>query len=218
MCFSAEASFSAAALLGGAAFFTLKNAPNRSFFFLAAIPFLFAMQQLSEGILWVNLKSNSPSDITSLAAHSFLFFAFLVWPVWIPLSLWLVEKNQKNKKVIFVILVGGTLLSLFNLYFGLQDKISVATVNRSLQYTGNVPPQTYFYPLIILLPCFLSTLRSIRPFAFLIAAAYAVAFYFYRESFVSVWCFFSALVSLFIFKVIKENQPETKGNRGELPN
>ena len=53
MCFSAAASFSAAALTGGTGAFTIWKAatgPDRRFIALAAFPALFALQQFVEGL------------------------------------------------------------------------------------------------------------------------------------------------------------------------
>ena len=56
MCFSASASFSAAALLLGIGALTLRSAlatrQPRALLF-AAIPILFAIQQLIEGVIWL---------------------------------------------------------------------------------------------------------------------------------------------------------------------
>ena len=51
MCFSATASFSVGALLIGIGALTLKTAKHRREWPLAAIPLLFAIQQLSEGVI-----------------------------------------------------------------------------------------------------------------------------------------------------------------------
>ncbi len=207
MCFSAEASFTAAAVLGTIGATTLKNCSSRSQFFLAAIPFLFAIQQLSEGVLWLELTNQwSGSGASYHAKKVFLTFAFLIWPVWIPLALAYVEKVAWRRHLIFLDLACGILLSLLNLSYAMQQDISVKIINHSLQYVGNAPSQTILYPFIVLIPCFLSSVRSMWIFGILIALAYGVADYYYTSTFVSVWCFFSAIVSLVIYKIIKNNQ------------
>jgi len=51
MCFSATASFSAGAILLGLGTLTLKSARRPRELVLAAIPLLFAIQQLIEGVI-----------------------------------------------------------------------------------------------------------------------------------------------------------------------
>lgn len=206
MCFSAEASFTAAAVLGAMGATTLKNSSSRSQFFLAAIPILFAIQQLAEGMLWLQLTNQWENGASYHAKKIFLIFAFLIWPIWIPLALACIEKVAWRRHLITLNLACGILLALLNLSYAMQQDISVQIINHSLQYIGKAPSQTILYPLIVLLPCFLSSVKNVWIFGVLIAFAYGVADYYYATTFVSVWCFFSAIVSLFIYKVIKNDQ------------
>lgn len=62
MCFSATASFSAGALLLGIGALTLKSAlatRQRRALPFAAIPTLFAMQQLIEGVIWLTFAQEA---------------------------------------------------------------------------------------------------------------------------------------------------------------
>ena len=52
MCFSANASFAAGALLLGISAFTIRAARTPAEQPLAAIPLLFGLQQLCEGAIW----------------------------------------------------------------------------------------------------------------------------------------------------------------------
>ncbi|WP_068470454.1 DUF6629 family protein [Candidatus Protochlamydia phocaeensis] len=207
MCFSAEASFTASAVLGAIGGSSLRNCSSKSYFFLAAIPFLFAIQQFSEGILWLQLnKQLSSASLLLDAKRIFLIFAFIIWPIWLPLSFALIEKVEWRRTVLYFDLACGLALSSLNLFYALHQDVSVRIVNHSLQYSGEVPSQTYLYPFIVLLPCFISSVRMVWLFGFFVLLGYLTADYFYTSTFVSVWCFFAALVSLFIYKVIKDNQ------------
>ena len=206
MCFSAEASFTTAALLSGMGIATLRVAVSRSQFFLAAIPILFAIQQFSEGIIWLGLNGDLVPNLMLFASEAtFLVFAFLIWPVWIPLSIMLAEKNLFRKRVLMATLAGGVVLTYMNLMYGLsQPEVSVKVMNHSIQYVGNAPKQIFFYPFVTLLPCFISSIKNMPAFGIFIVVAYVVAEYFYSTNFVSVWCFFSALTSVSLYKILKD--------------
>ena len=60
VCFSAIASFSAGALLLCAGVLTLKFARRPSELPDAAVPLLFAIQQLSEGVIWLTFCYEAP--------------------------------------------------------------------------------------------------------------------------------------------------------------
>lgn len=219
MCFSTEASFSAAAILGAAGGLTLRNASSKSQFFLAAIPLLFAIQQFSEGLVWLHLTKNIGSDIFfTNAERSFLTFAFLIWPLWIPLSFALIEPISWRRSLLFINLYCGIGLSALNLTYAMKEPISVTIVNHSLQYQGHVPEQMILYPVIVMLPTFLSSLRNSWIYGCLVLAAFVVAYYNYEANFTSVWCFFSAIVSVFIYKLIKNNQfSSEKSSKSIIP-
>lgn len=207
MCFSTEASFTAAVILGGMGIATTKTAPNKNFYLLASIPLLFAVQQLSEGLIWYNFAYYPlPATFLDFVIRFYLTFAFLVWPVWIPLSLFVVESVSWRRVLIGAVLFAGCCLSFINLSFAVDQEAAVQVVNHSIQYLGKAPNQIIIYPLIVLIPSFLSSLRNMSLFGVLIAAGYILASYFYQTTFVSVWCFFSAIISLVIYKILRDNQ------------
>lgn len=207
MCFSTEASFTAALFLGTAGGLTLKNSSSRSQFFIAAIPFLFAIQQFSEGLIWLYLSHHIGSqDLFINAERSYLTFAFLIWPIWIPLSFALIETVTWRRMLLFINLYCGLALSILNLTYGMKEDISVEVVNHSLQYMGQVPEQGIVYPLIVMLPMFLSSLKNVWIYGLFIVMSFVIADYYYTSTFTSVWCFFSAIVSVVIYKILKDNQ------------
>lgn len=206
MCFSTEASFTAALVLGIAGGAILKNHSSPPQFFLAAIPLLFAIQQFSEGLVWLHLSHHVGSESLFLNAQRlFLIFAFLIWPIWIPLSLVILEQVPWRRLLLSLNFAGGIALSLWNLSYGIHQEPNVQIVNYSLHYLGKVPTQALIYPFIVLLPFFLSSLKNLWIFGILILLSYCIAAYFYTATFTSVWCFFAAIVSLSVYKVLKDN-------------
>jgi hypothetical protein len=91
MCFSAPASLIASGglvVIGGASLAIAKKEEK----ILAAIPFLFGIQQAFEGIQWLHLNVGPPS---LFAGYGFLFFAFLVWPVYVPAMVFVLDKKTR---------------------------------------------------------------------------------------------------------------------------
>lgn len=207
MCFSTEASFTAALILGVSGGVMMKKVSSRSLLFLASLPLLFGLQQLSEGLIWLHLSQHIGSNTLFInSQRAFLAFSFFIWPIWIPLSLALVESIHWRRYLLFINLCCGLALALLNLSYAVKEEISVQVVNHSLQYIGHIPEQAFIYPLIILLPMFLSSLKNVWIFGILIVLGYVIADYFYATTFVSVWCFFAAIVSLFIYKILRDNE------------
>ena len=90
MCFSATASFSAGALLLGIGTLTLKSARRRRELPFAAIPMLFAIQQLIEGVIWLTFGYEAPL-LNSVMTHVYSFFSHVLWPAYMPVAVLLKE-------------------------------------------------------------------------------------------------------------------------------
>ncbi len=209
MCFSAEASFTAAAFLTLTGIVSLRIAP-KTFTLVACIPLLFALQQIAEGFLWINLsKTSQDPNYISLAKDVFLAIAFLIWPIWIPLSFFMVEKVLWRGFFLIAITLAGVLWSAYFLYILPDHEISVRIANHSIQYEANISYEGLYYIAIILLSCFVSSLRALWFFGVLVSIALIISYYFYTETMVSVWCFFAALLSVAIYFLLKHERSST---------
>ncbi|HXI57010.1 MAG TPA: DUF6629 family protein, partial [Polyangia bacterium] len=113
MCFSATGSFVISGVLvgiGATALARNSSVPHRLF---AAIPLLFAAQQAAEGIVWLTMGDTPPTIVQRLAVNTYLGFALVVWPSWLPLSLKLIERNGARRRWLTFLFWCGTLVSMF---------------------------------------------------------------------------------------------------------
>jgi hypothetical protein len=142
MCFSAEASFGASAVLGVIGVVAVAKArttPQRLF---AAIPLLFAVQQLAEGMLWLSLKDPGLEPWQHLFTYTFLVFAMMVWPVWIPLTICLLEKEEKRKKITDILLsIGGIVFVGIGCVLWLY-RVKVIPAHHHLHYEFDFPAKS----------------------------------------------------------------------------
>lgn len=198
MCFSAEASFTAAAILVVAGFITLKFAKQKRLIPLALLPFFFAFQQFNEGILWVYLPTAPDSWQVFVSSRIFLFFAYLFWPIYLPFALFVGEVFYMRKLWIGLIFLLGLMESVYFLTNPDGVPVSVSILNHSIQYLPNSGFFRWTYVAIILVPCFISSIKGIKVFGGAILLAFVVSEIFYTLNYVSVWCFFSALLSILI--------------------
>lgn len=216
MCFSATASFTAAALLTAVGCVNLKLLSERKQYFLSAIPFLFAFQQFVEGFLW--LSAGDPSQFINyshIGKYLFLTVAILIWPIWIPLSLFAVEKISLRKKLLGAVLLIGlvyNVLIISNYFKGANDA-SVAIIGHSIQYQLPDAHNFYFYAAYlaaVLIPPFISSLNLVWVLGILNFVGLLVAQYFYEVTFISVWCFFAAVISISLYYIFRANFGEVK--------
>jgi hypothetical protein len=200
MCFSATASFSAGALLLGAGVMSLRLARTPRERPFAAIPLLFSIQQLSEGVLWLSFDWNAPG-LTSWVTQFFSFFSHVLWPIYVPLAAWLIEPAGPRRLVLEAFSAAGILVGGFLLYGMLANPITARPIGGHIEY---VSPHFFAAAamLLYLLSTTVSMLATSHPFVRLFGAAALAAWIFsylvFARWFISVWCFFAALMSVIV--------------------
>src|SRR3954464_10641464 len=103
MCFSATGSFGVAAVIAGIGAVAAAQKKRPSHRMLAAVPLMFAGQQVAEGIVWLTIGDPSQRPAHLAAVGVFLVFALVVWPVWVPLSLLKAERKPRRRRALGVL-------------------------------------------------------------------------------------------------------------------
>lgn len=210
MCFSAQISFIVAGGLALTGLLSILISKNRYEFLLSLTPCMFAVQQSIEGILWLALP-NHPL-IASVATYAYLSFAYLFWPVWIPLALALYEKEFWRKAVIFScmlvgILLAGTFLKLMMLNGAtsvIKSHHIVYDIHSGVWPLGILLNLSYF--IAVVAPFFISSRAGLWMFGAAISISYVVIQIGYYTFSASLWCFAAALLSGMIVYTIAKNQ------------
>ncbi len=211
MCFSAGASFvvGSSLLIGSAAI--IGKVKERKDYLVALIPFIFAAQQIIEGLLWISLAHNNPL-MQFWLGNLYGVFVGIVWPLYVPLALYFTETSGHRKKSIGLTGIAGFVLSIYTVIELVNQPITVEIIDQHIYYAHNVPA----YPLIILLyllatcaPFILSSYRNLRLTGYVITIGFCVAFFIYAATFASVWCFFAAVASILIFLHFAESMQKS---------
>ena len=201
MCFSATASFSAGALLLGIGVITLRLASRPREWPIAAIPLLFAVQQLSEGVIWLTFSREAP-QLNSMMTHVYSFFSHVLWPAYVPLAVWLIEPPGRRRQVLTVFAAGGFAVAAYLLFILMAFGVISRPTGQHVEYDS---PHFYaaltmtLYLLSTTTSPLLSTHRVVKAFGALALLAFGAAYYFYARWFISVWCLFAALLSAVIY-------------------
>src|SRR5580692_8713144 len=107
MCFSATASFAAAATLGLIGAITVRKASSWQERPLAAIPLVFAAQQAVEGALWLALGGVHLAISTLLLTNSYAFVALAIWPIYSPVAVALIERDRPRRPAMIGLIALG---------------------------------------------------------------------------------------------------------------
>jgi len=211
MCFSATASFTAGAFLVGVGTLTLKSVSRPRDLPFAAIPLLFAIQQLSEGVIWLTFHYEAPV-LNTIMTHVYSFFSHVLWPVYVPVAVLLLEPSGWRRRALLVFVVAGVAVGGYLLYVMFAYPVFSRPIGQHIEY---VSPHFFaaatmtLYLLSITFGLLLSTHRMVKAFGALALLSFAVAYYFYATWFISVWCFFAALLSVVVYLhfVLRRGEP-----------
>ncbi len=225
MCFSSQASFVAGAAIIACSGLTIRLAlqMGERFLPLASFPLFFGIQQLSEGFLWVSIDDPSANP-SSAAALTFLFFAYLFWPFWVPLSAASIESDRRRRLIFQGVCGIGFCLGLL-LYLPVllsPANLDIGLAQHSIQYENieTFPSEItrnfarVFYALVICVPLVGSSDKGLRGFGYLIVVSVALGFFFASHAFTSIWCFVAAGLSAYIYFVLKFHYWEVDGLGG----
>lgn len=217
MCFSATASFTASAVLTVIGVVSIKKANRRSQILFASIPLIFGIQQLSEGVLWLTLPNPDYVNIQKICAHIFVFFAQILWPIWVPIAILLVEKNTTRKNVQKVLVLAGLIVGMYLAYCLLMFDVEAEISGQHIIYLQDYPTafKTYgiiLYALATIVPTFFSHIKRMWMLGTIILASYIVTAIFYDHYILSVWCFFSSIISISIYVIMTEITKKERKN------
>ncbi len=218
MCFSAGASFIAGTTLTTAGIIAVKKTKDRKFIAFAAIPLIFGVQQFSEGFVWLSLTGKTDSGILQPAMYIFLIFAQVVWPAWVPVSVWLPEKNTRRKKIIGIIILFGMLVSVYLARCLMVYHVEAVAENYHIRYKLYFNHQKtgysgYFYLIPTILPLFVSSVPRMYWIGIFVLASFLTTRYFFHDELISVWCFFAAVISGLIMIMtfrLRKTDPESE--------
>jgi hypothetical protein len=211
MCFSAQASFTSAAVISAIGVATLRKVNNPSQKLFSAIPLFFAFQQFAEGALWLTIKSGGYETARIAATYIFLFMALVAWPFLIPLSVRKMEGDSERKRKITWFLFAGGFLSLYYLFCLFRFHVNPVINGFHVQYVNDFPMTLGYiafgiYILVTIGPLFISSTRYVYIFGILTFVSCFITGIFYQEYLTSVWCFFAAVMSLVIYYIVSKSE------------
>lgn len=207
MCFSTTASFASFTVLSAVGVAGIKYAKQPAQKYFAAIPFLFATQQLTEALVWIGLLQNTYWKTWPI--HLFIFFAQVVWAVWVPLSILKLETQSKRIVALKAFLYLGIFLAAYTSYCMLFYHTSAVITNFHINYKLYYPHQYYavltlLYLIPIIAPPLVSSIKEVRWIGILLFVSFLITEILFSDEVISVWCFFAAIISSIVYVVLKK--------------
>lgn len=181
----------------------------------ASIPLLFSVQQFAEGGLWQVLPAQTPT--THLLTVVYLLFSNVLWPIYVPAAIWLLEPRPNRRRMIALTVAAGTAVGVFFLSAIATHPVTSAVVGMHIKYHiphHHDPIAVAVYAVATCLAPLLSSHKMIQLFGVILISSMLVAAVVYFYWFASVWCFFAAILSvLVILQFLRPNESASERHR-----
>ena len=173
------------------------------------IPLLFGIQQIVEGMLWLSFRFDAPL-LNVTMTYLFTLFSHVLWPMYVPFSIGLMENIAWRKKVLSVFQATGIAVGLYLLYFIVRFPLTSEVHQHTVYVLPHVrePPVLEFYVAATCAAPFFSSHKVINIFGVLALLLFIAAYWFYTVAVFSVWCFFAAILSTVIYLHFKYQAKE----------
>jgi hypothetical protein len=136
-----------------------------------------------------------------LLTQVFSLFSQVVWPVYIPTSVLLLEVVPWRRKALVGLSFAGIAASVFLLYYLVQRPVVSVIEGHHIKY---IFPHFHTFSasgLYLMGACvapLVSSHRYVRLFGMGATVSLGITYVFYGVWFISVWCFFAALLSALV--------------------
>ena len=225
MCLSATVSYTAAAVLLPTGAVSVRRAfrKGRRYLALSFLPMFFGLQQLFEGLTWTSMGLGNHASV-QMFSMAYMFFAWLVWPVWIPYSTFPLEPCRRRHLYLVFAILGGMLGAMqYFPYFAHENWLVVRLLDNAISYEGTIlfdlimrrEITNTIYVAVILVPLLTSSLNSLKIFGLLLFLVILVTYLFFSFAYISAFCFGAAVISFYLVYIIFK---DTKAESISSPN
>ena len=201
--------FTLSGAIGFIGILTLRQSSTSNEVLFAALPLLFALHQFTEGFVWLGVGGYIEARALELASGIFIYYAQGLLPFIVPLSIYLIEKDSKRKKLLAILSTLGLFLAIYTMYGFYQSPSSVEVVNNTLYYSHPWTENIYDASIYILTTCgslMLSTSISVQIFGLLNFIGLVIIFLLRPYGFTSLWCFYAAVISTLLYFYFSERR------------
>jgi hypothetical protein len=199
------------AVLGGIGVATLTEVKHRRELLLAAVPWLFAVHQFTEGFVWLGLDHRLSSLVTHDAGAAYVLYAQGLLPFLLPMSVLLIEPTlHRRRRMLGFAILGGT-LALYILWGLIADPLQIFVRDHSIVYLNAIATTMVVAVIYVIATCgalLFSGFRDLRIFGCLNVVGLIVVMLVRSYAFTSIWCAYAALVSVVLYFFFRRSRGE----------
>jgi len=180
---------------------SLREVKHRRELMFALLPTLFAAHQFLEVAVWAGLDGDVPAGLADLAMRAYLFIAWPLLPIYVPLAVLLLNPDRRARLRAAPFVALGVVVSSYLAYVVLANPVDVIRHAHGLEYDTAVRHPVLWAVLYIIAVIgaeLVSGERAIVAFGVLNLIGLTFVGVYYFQVFASLWCVFAALASVLI--------------------
>lgn len=210
MCFAPETD----ALVGGIVIAVgvdaLRHAEEPRQLVLAALPVLFGVHELTEAFVWWGVEGHVAYSVEEVAVWIYLLFAFAALPTLVPIAVGLVERSSTRRRVIGAFGALGVAVAVELTISMFRGQIGAASGGWHVAYSVDAlhfgGRLTGLYVIAVCGALLASSYRDLELLGALNLVVIPVLMWMTVSGFVSLWCFWAAIVSVVIAMHLRRAQ------------
>jgi hypothetical protein len=202
VCFAPEADAVVGGLILGVGVDAVRHVGSPRQVALAALPLLFGLHQLSEAFVWWGLQGHVPTWVERVAVWIWLLFAFVALPVLLPIAVDLVERSKPRRRLISAFVGLGVAVAVALAIGIFRGPIGAEIQGHHVAFQVDAVSRggllTVLYVVATCGALLACSYREIAAIGVLNLIAVPVLMWLTVSGFVSLWCFWAAIVSIVI--------------------
>jgi hypothetical protein len=202
VCFAAEADALVGAAVVAIGVDALRDVEEPKEIPLAALPLLLGLHQLSEAFVWWGLQGHVAHSIERASTWVYLLFAFSALPILIAIAVGLVEPVVARRHVIAAFGLLASVVAIALTTAMVRGTLEAAIDSRHIEYSvdtlGYGGQLTGLYVLATCGALLASSYRDLATLGVLNLVVVPLLMALTIGGFVSLWCFWAAIVSVVI--------------------
>jgi hypothetical protein len=169
---------------------------------LASLPVLFGLHQLDEAFVWWGLQGRVAESIERISTWAYVLFALAVLPMLVPLAVLAVEPSPLRRRLIAALAALGIGVGVALGVAVFRGSINAAIDGRHIAYDVSALHQggelTALYVVAACGALVACGYRDLAALGLMNLVAVPVLMWLTVSGFISLWCFWAAIVSVVI--------------------
>jgi hypothetical protein len=210
MCLSPELDLTVGVIISGVAIDAIRHNRHNRTLPLALLPGIFAVHSFASAFVWWSLQGSVSSTVGTIASNLYIFIAFVLLPIYVPVVTLLVEPHGWRRTVLKGFSVIGLIAGSSYFYYVLKGQGSVQECTAFLDFHVSGPSwvMSGFYGLATCGAMLFSGYRPLFYWGVLNCVAIVILNYRLAHALPSLWCLWAAstcfFVSWFLRDLIKQ--------------